>query len=319
MEHVEGETLRKRLEKGPLPVDEAIEYAAQMADTLEKAHQKGIVHRDLKPSNVMLASSRVKLLDFGLAKWSGAPGGGLATVGNAHDGQSGDSEPLTEEGSILETFRYMAPEQLEGKGADTHTDIYTLCLVLHEMITGKRVFEDASRAGLIAAILKEKPPALNELQPVTPPQLDRVVQTGLEKDPGQTMAVGPGSETRPGMDRVGTTGHAGSNRARPRDRGRERESRSRLRWSRLPPSSGRCGQRPVPVAETVRFEIPIPENANFGGGSYIRLSPDDGRWHSRRGARRAGSAVRDIDSLVSGVFRVPKVCGARSGLPIAGP
>ena len=307
MEHVEGETLQKRLEKGPLPVDEAIEYAAQMADALEKAHQKGIVHRDLKPSNVMLASSGVKLLDFGLAKWSGAPGAGSPLSEMPTMSNQGDSEPLTEEGSILGTFRYMAPEQLEGKEADARTDIYALCLVLHEMITGKRVFEDASRAGLIAAILKEKPSALNELQPVTPPQLDRVVQTGLEKDPDKRWQSA--REVKHALEWIGLEQPATPGAPAPAKRqGLGKGVAASLAVVAVAATVWALWPTPVPVAETVRFEIPIPENANFG--AYIRLSPDGRTVAFTTRGPEGGIWVRDIDSLVS--RRLPGTEGVRS-------
>jgi eukaryotic-like serine/threonine-protein kinase len=177
MEYVEGEALDKRLERGPVPLDDALTYAIQMAGALDRAHQQGIVHRDVKPANVMITRAGVKLLDFGLAKLrvdsESRPLSGVATT----------ESDLTQEGTILGTFRYMAPEQVEGKTVDARTDIYALCLVLYEMITGRRAIDGETQASLIAAILKDKPRPLGELHPITPPQLDRVVQTGLEKDP----------------------------------------------------------------------------------------------------------------------------------------
>jgi serine/threonine protein kinase len=133
MEYVEGETLADRLAAGPLGVEKAVELGAQIAEALRAAHRQGIVHRDLKPGNVMLTKSGVKLLDFGLAGLRHdepvAPEATTFTRGDA---------PLTEEGVVLGTVPYMAPEQLEGKAADARTDVFALGAVLFEMATGRR-------------------------------------------------------------------------------------------------------------------------------------------------------------------------------------
>ncbi len=178
MEYLEGETLAVRLERSPLPLDDLLRIGSQIASALHTAHRQGVVHRDLKPSNIMLTKSGVKLLDFGLAKPTGpAPGAAdLSTSPTA-------SRPLTAEGSIVGTFQYMAPEQLERLESDARTDIFAFGLVLYEMATGKRAFEGRTQASLIAAILKEEPRPLAECAPLTPPALDRVVRTCLAKDP----------------------------------------------------------------------------------------------------------------------------------------
>jgi len=174
MEFVDGRTLSSRLDRGPLPIDELLRYAIQMADALDKAHRKGIVHRDLKPSNVMLTKSGVKLVDFGLAKVAvQSPSTSASTFETeAHD--------LTEEGTLLGTLHYMSPEQLEGKDVDARSDIFSFGAVLYEMATGHRAFEGSSAAGIIAAILKEEP------KPLTvplPSGLDRLIRACLQKDP----------------------------------------------------------------------------------------------------------------------------------------
>jgi serine/threonine protein kinase len=125
MEHLEGETLLERLAKGPLPREQTLRYGVEIADALDKAHRRGIVHRDLKPGNVMLTKSGVKLLDFGLAK-AMAPRAEKSSLTSLPTQQN-----LTQEGSILGTFQYMAPEQLEGKEADGRTDIFALGAVLY--------------------------------------------------------------------------------------------------------------------------------------------------------------------------------------------
>jgi len=175
MELLDGETLAQRLIKGPLPPDQVLRIGVEMASALDAAHRKGIIHRDLKPGNVMLARTGAKLLDFGLAKGAVAVGGdsGAVTV----------SQPLTSKGTLLGTFQYMSPEQLEGQEADARTDIFALGAVLYEMTTGKRAFEGASRASLIASIMTAQPRAVSELQPMTPPALDRLIRKSLAKDP----------------------------------------------------------------------------------------------------------------------------------------
>jgi serine/threonine protein kinase len=178
MQYLEGETLDTRLRKGALPVDQALQYAIQIADALDKAHRTGIVHRDLKPGNVMLTKAGAKLLDFGLAKASGPT---IAGAGPSMAPTMPSS--LTAQGTILGTFQYMAPEQLEGQEADTRTDIFAFGAVVYEMVTGKEAFEGKRQASLIAAILRHEPPPLSSLQPLTPPALERLVKKCLAKDP----------------------------------------------------------------------------------------------------------------------------------------
>src|SRR5712672_4112169 len=178
MELVEGETLEHRLVKGPLPSDQVLRYAAQIADALAKAHKVGITHRDLKPANIMLTKSGAKLMDFGLAKQSGP-----APLATALTEMTMEQSKLTGEGTIVGTFQYMAPEQLEGKEADARTDIFALGEVIYEMATGKAAFSGNNRTSLITAILASEPPAMASLQPLTPPALERVVKTCLAKDP----------------------------------------------------------------------------------------------------------------------------------------
>jgi Tol biopolymer transport system component len=180
MEYLEGDTLVDRLARGPLPLEQTLRCGIEIADALDKAHRQGIVHRDLKPGNVMLTKSGVKLLDFGLAKVmkpAPAPSGltGLQTVAGG--------APLTQEGSILGTFQYMAPEQLEGREADVRSDIFAFGAVLYEMATGRKAFAGTSQASLITAIMSSEPAPISTVQPLAPPGLDRVVRTCLAKDP----------------------------------------------------------------------------------------------------------------------------------------
>jgi serine/threonine protein kinase len=177
MEHLEGETLAARLEKGALPLEQTLEYAIQIADALDKAHRQGVVHRDLKPGNIMLVKSGAKLLDFGLAKLQAAD-----TPTNL-SALPTEQANLTAEGTILGTLQYMAPEQLEGKEADSRTDIFAFGAVVYEMATGKKAFEGKSQASLIGAILKDDLPPMSELQPMTPSTLDHVVRRCMSKAP----------------------------------------------------------------------------------------------------------------------------------------
>ncbi len=180
MEYLEGETLSDRLAKGPLPLEEALRYGIEIADALDEAHRSGIVHRDLKPSNVMLTTSGVKLLDFGLAKALPSPGG--RGVGGEGLSSLPTQQGLTQEGTILGTFQYMAPEQIEGKEADSRTDIFAFGATLYEMATGTMAFSGATQASLIAAIMTSEPTPISTFQPTSPPALDRLVKTCLAKD-----------------------------------------------------------------------------------------------------------------------------------------
>jgi Tol biopolymer transport system component/tRNA A-37 threonylcarbamoyl transferase component Bud32 len=179
MELAEGLTLSDRLLKGPLPLDQLLKCATEIALALDAAHRHGIVHRDLKPGNVMLTKSGVKLLDFGLAKAATSP----VQPSEMTSRPTELPKNLTEKGTILGTFQYMAPEQLEGKEADSRTDIFAFGAVLYEMATGRKAFSGSSQASLISAIMSSEPPAISSLQPMTPPALDRVVRTCLAKDP----------------------------------------------------------------------------------------------------------------------------------------
>jgi eukaryotic-like serine/threonine-protein kinase len=178
MELLEGETLEHRLIRGPLPPEQVLRYAVQIAGALAKAHKLGVTHRDLKPANIMLTKSGAKLLDFGLAKQSGA-----APLAAALTDLTMEHSKLTGEGTIVGTFQYMAPEQLEGKEADARTDIFALGEVLYEMATGKAAFSGSSRASLIVAIMSSEPPSMAQMQPLTPTALERVVRKCLAKDP----------------------------------------------------------------------------------------------------------------------------------------
>ena len=188
MEHLAGQTLADRLLKGPVPLPQALDVAAQIADALDAAHKHGIIHRDLKPGNVMLTAGgsgrsgavSAKLLDFGLAKL--AAHGERPALGTDVSAAT-RSLPMTARGTIVGTLQYMAPEQLEGKEADARTDLWALGALLYEMVTGRRAFQADSDVSLIGAILNTEPAGLATLQPLTPPSLERLVTRCLAKHP----------------------------------------------------------------------------------------------------------------------------------------
>ncbi|MDD5563700.1 MAG: protein kinase [Thermoanaerobaculaceae bacterium] len=180
MEYLDGETMAARLARGPLPLEEALELGREIAAALAAAHDRGIVHRDLKPGNVMLTKGGPKLLDFGLAKLHAASHGLVDPA--ARETVAG---PLTERGEILGTLQYMAPEQLEGGEADARSDIFAFGCLLYEAISGRSPFAGRSRAGVIAATLKETPARLSQPGREIPPAVDGIIRHCLDKDPAQ--------------------------------------------------------------------------------------------------------------------------------------
>src|SRR5882757_1846054 len=177
MECVEGETLAKRLEKGALPLEQVLKYGMQIADALDKAHRSGVVHRDLKPGNIMLTPAGAKLLDFGLAKPAAPLSSGVTLTAATRN------SPVTEQGTIVGTFQYMSPEQIEGKELDGRSDIFSFGAVLYETLTGKRAFEGKSQLSVASAILEKEASPISGIKPMTPPALDRAIRRCLAKDP----------------------------------------------------------------------------------------------------------------------------------------
>ena len=171
MEYVEGKPL-----DGPLPLAEALRLAIQLADALDHAHRRGICHRDLKPANILVTKTGAKLLDFGLAKVARRPGQSLAPDATA-------TMDLTREGALIGTVRYMSPELLDGREADTRSDIFAFGAVLYQMLTGRQAFEAATTSGILTAILTADPPSASTLSPTVPPALDHLVSRCLAKDP----------------------------------------------------------------------------------------------------------------------------------------
>ena len=273
MELIEGESLADRLHKGPLPLDQLLRYGAQVADALHRAHKQGIVHRDLKPGNVMLTKTGAKLLDFGLAR----PASESAAVQGMTD--LTQAKPLTQEGTILGTFQYMAPEQLEGQEADARTDIFALGALLYEMATGKPAFEGSSRTSLIAAIVSSHPAPISSVIPMAPPALDHFVRKCLEKDPDDRWqsAHDVASELR-------WLSEAGSQAGIPTTVTMRRKTREKLAWAiaaaaiALAFVTALAAWRALSRRETprvMRFSAPNTTSARLRGKyGLIAVSPD---------------------------------------------
>jgi Tol biopolymer transport system component len=292
MEYLEGETLADRLLKGPLPLEQTLRFGIQIADALDKAHRQGIVHRDLKPGNVMLTKSGVKLLDFGLAKAFDQEGPVESLTSAATSARD-----LTAEGAILGTLSYMAPEQLEGKKVDSRTDIFALGATLYEMATGKKAFATSSQASLITLIMSADPPPIAQVQPMSPPALDRVVKTCLEKDPeDRWQSAGDVAKELKWI----AEGSAGAIPSIVAGGGRRREM---LGWGiaalavvlgALAVLLSRRSQAPE---ELMRFTIMPPSDQGFLG--WAALSPDARRiaFLIQDDGGRNSIAVRSLDSL----------------------
>ena len=294
MEFLEGETLFDRLARGPLPLEQVLRYGIEITEALDRAHRAGIVHRDLKPGNVMLTKTGVKLLDFGLAKAMATPvqQSGMTSLPTV----MGSGRNLTQEGTILGTFQYMAPEQLEGKEADARTDIFAFGAMLYEMATGRKAFTGASQASLISSIMTADPPSISVQQPMSPPALDRVVRRCLAKDPEERWqsAADLGSE----LQWIGQGSQAGV----PATVVARRRSRERLAWVGLAVAAlasvffaaGYFRRAPRP-APPILATLPFPEKMYLG---EIALSPD-GRMVAFTAAKAGGEPsvwVRSLDS-----------------------
>jgi len=305
MEYLEGETLADRLLKGPLPLEQTLRFGIQIADALDKAHRQGIVHRDLKPGNVMLTKSGVKLLDFGLAKAFDQEGPVESLTSAATSARD-----LTAEGALLGTLSYMAPEQLEGKKVDSRTDIFALGATLYEMATGKKAFATPSQASLITLIMSADPPPISMAQPTSPPALDRVVKTCLEKDPEDRWQSAGDVAKELKWIAEGSVGAilpivAGG-----------RKRREMLAWAItvlvavLGAVAVLLSRRPRAPEELTRFTIQPPSGQTIFS---VALSPDARRilFLLKDEGGRDSIAVRSLDSLE--IRRLPGTEDARGG------
>jgi serine/threonine protein kinase len=273
MEYVEGSPI-----KGPLPLDKVLEYAGQIASALDAAHTNKITHRDLKPANILVTKNAgVKLLDFGLAKIDKPVTVDEATVAMG----------LTAQGTILGTLQYMSPEQVSGLEAGPRSDIFSFGLVLYEMITGKRAFEGATPASVIAAILERPAPSIAG---VAPPALDRVLKRCLEKDPENRWQTA--RDLRAALELVTQSSQPPPGLPAPGSR--------RWLWPALALAATLAAltlaflhlrEAPTDAPRTARFEIPPPEKSRI---DYFKLSPD-GRTLAIAAGRRLW--IRPLDSL----------------------
>ena len=171
------ESLARRIAKGALPTEQVLKIGTEIADALDKAHRSGVVHRDLKPGNIMLTKTGANLLDFGLAKPTTAPVSAVTLTNVAAH------SPVTEQGTIVGTFQYMSPEQVEGQDLDGRSDIFSLGAVLYEALTGQRAFEGKSQLSVASAILEKEPVPVSSIKPLAPRSLDHIVRRCLAKDP----------------------------------------------------------------------------------------------------------------------------------------
>jgi len=257
MEYVEGHPLA-----GPLPIREAVRYAIQVADALSAAHRAGIVHRDLKPANVLIhRTAGVKLVDFGLA----------TIVASRTASRTADTMPVTREATLVGTLQYMAPEQLEGRPADTRSDIFAFGVLLYELLTGRRAFDAKSQAGLIAAVMYTEPPPTATLAKDVPPALERVIRRAIEKNPErrwQTMeAVKDALEWV--ADNLSAAAPASSGST---DR----------RWPLVAGALvlaaltglGVWAVRPAPMPERLQVEVVLPGELPVGFDSLISIAPN---------------------------------------------
>jgi hypothetical protein len=176
LELVEGGTLADQLKRGPIPAEESLKLALQIAEALEAAHEKGVIHRDLKPANIMATEKGlVKILDFGLAKLKEG-------VQHGESSTTQSMPPVTEQGTIVGTVAYMSPEQAEGKEIDARSDIFSFGSVLYEMVTGRRAFQGESTTSTLSAILRDMPTPVRKLRADVPAALERIVSRCLEKN-----------------------------------------------------------------------------------------------------------------------------------------
>jgi Tol biopolymer transport system component len=289
MELVEGPTLADRIAHGPIPLEQALPIANQIAHALEAAHEHGIIHRDLKPANISITRDDVvKVLDFGLAKTGGSGSTGVTdaptvTIGGTHDGV------------ILGTAPYMSPEQARGKAVDKRTDIWAFGCVLYQMLTGGLPFEGNSVSDVIVAVL-DREPDWQRLPPDTPATLRRMLQRCLEKDPKRRLH--DIADARIEIDDALTAPAVPLGEARPRAR-----PLSIAIWiltgviagSLLAGLAYRFATRPAPTAVT-RFTITLPPHLELRGP--MALSPD-GRTLVYAAIDESGTRLyrRDLDSL----------------------
>jgi serine/threonine protein kinase len=291
MELVEGPTLAERIGKGPVPLDEALAIAGQIAEALDAAHEKGIIHRDLKPANIKIRpDNSIKVLDFGLAK---------SVIDPAVGSPDSPTASLSSAGTILGTAGYMSPEQARGREVDKRSDIWAFGVVLYEMTTGKRLFDGATVSDCIAAILRDIPDLT-----AAPPQIHGLLTSCLERDPRKRLRdIGDwqrflGPATRPAL---------------------QPKSRATLPWVIAAAAilaamalAAFDWSHSSPQLQMLRLTLQIPEKARITGSSALLAISPDGR-HVAFDAEidgKSGIWLRDLDG--PGIHLLPGTEGADS-------
>jgi eukaryotic-like serine/threonine-protein kinase len=281
MEFLEGETLADRLARGPLPPEQVLKYGIEICEGLERAHKTGVIHRDLKPGNIMLTKTGAKLMDFGLAKASTAAAPPSSSLTMTISGPSAN-QPLTAQGTLVGTFQYMSPEQIEGTEADARSDIFALGAVLYEMAAGKRAFNGKTQASIVAAVLASEPPPIAVTQPMSPPAMDRVVKVCLAKDPDERFQTVHDLKLQ-----LMWIAEGGSQVGVPVPVAKRRKNRERMLIAAVVlggllaaagiASSVLFSRRAESLRRVVRAQIGAPEHYSFTGvnnGGHVVISPD---------------------------------------------
>ena len=302
MELVDGSTLSERILNGPIPVNDVLMIARQIAEGLEYAHEHGIVHRDLKPANIKITSDgQVKILDFGLAK-ALSPDTSSALVSASPTLSLG----ATQAGVLLGTAAYMSPEQAKGKAVDRRTDIWAFGLVVSEMLTGRRVFVGETAAETLAQVMLQEP-RLDALPPTTPPRLRALVQRCLTREPrSRLQSMGDARieiEQIPhdsAVTEVSPSSH-------PATRGRERALAAAALILLVATAflAIRTWRAPVSAAPIVRFEVPAPDGVRMRPAPGEPLSPN-GRMLAFVGSTGSSTPtiwVRPLESSTAQAIR----------------
>jgi serine/threonine protein kinase len=299
MEYIEGETLSKIIDRGPLPLDKVLSYAMQIVDALAAAHAKGIIHRDLKPGNIIITRNGVKVLDFGLAKLSSDRLGSESVTR-----MDSVTDPITRAGAVLGTVYYMAPEQMEGRETGEQSDIFSFGVVLYEMITGQRPFIGDTQAAVMASVLKDPPPSISQRRPTAPRALDRVVRRCLEKKPEDRWHSA--HDLKPTLELIDLdappASHSSSSGAMPV----QVSSRKRWAWPLIGAVALLAAlavvwtmrPTPAPTGRVTRFEVALPPEVEVDPSAFfVRVSPDGSKLAFTSSGKKPGIWIRDLDSV----------------------